>query len=81
MTFTELRLEALKLPEEERSALAESLISSLDQFEDAAEVSPAWVAEIQRREGLLEQGKMGARPMDDVLDELERKLDERHQSA
>lgn len=80
MTYTELKQEVLKLSEEERAGLLECIVGSLADFEDfEAEISPAWVAEIRLRDEQYKAGRMSVRPMEEVLGELERKLDEQHQ--
>jgi putative addiction module component (TIGR02574 family) len=65
----ELLKKALTLPVSERAELADSLIESLDQEEDAS-VQADWNAEILRRTGDLESGKV--EPVS--LDEARRRL-------
>jgi len=53
----QLLVDALKLPPQERAALAGQLIESLDtKIDEDAEA--AWSAEIDRRVGELESGKV-----------------------
>ena len=48
-------VEALRLPDSERAALAASLIESLDTTVDA-DAEAVWAAEIRRRVGALDAG-------------------------
>jgi len=48
---------ALALPPDERAWLAEELIASLDEGQDA-EVEAAWAAEIEKRIAEVESGKV-----------------------
>ncbi len=54
---TDLLKEALKLPPEARAALAGYLLESLDQEVDEG-AEAAWQAEIDRRLGELDSGKV-----------------------
>lgn len=54
-TLEKLRSEALRLPEEERAALAHSLVQSLDGPADA-DAESAWDAEIRRRLAEIDAG-------------------------
>lgn len=56
MTPKEILLEALRLPDSERAALAGELIESLDSEVDS-DASAAWVAEVHRRVADLRAGK------------------------
>jgi putative addiction module component (TIGR02574 family) len=62
----ELESQALKLSRKERARLAQRLISSLDE-EDDAEVERLWLAEAERRLAELRSGKAIAIPADKVL--------------
>lgn len=57
----ELEREALTLPTADRAALAERLISSLDET-DEAEIERLWVAESARRYRAYKAGKIPSRP-------------------
>jgi putative addiction module component (TIGR02574 family) len=63
----EIRRELLKLPKEEREALADALYDSLDE-EDALdpEWQSAWTKEIQSRLADVEQGRVELIDGDDV---------------
>jgi putative addiction module component (TIGR02574 family) len=60
---------ALSLPAENRAALAEKLLESLEQ-EDRKEIDTAWVEEAERRLQAYEQGVLKAIPGDEVLRSL-----------
>lgn len=64
MTIDQLEAEALKLPQEQRTRLAQRLLASLD--EDAALVG-AWYDEAERRLQGLESGDDKEVPLDDVF--------------
>jgi putative addiction module component (TIGR02574 family) len=56
MDSKQLLLEALRLPEEERAALAGELIESLDTDVDP-DAEAAWAEEIRARVGEIESGR------------------------
>lgn len=56
MDSKQLLVEALRLPEEERAALAAELIDSLDSDVDV-DAEAAWAAEIQARVSAIESGQ------------------------
>ena len=56
---------ALNLPPDERAALAEKLLLSLDEASDA-EVEQAWLSEAAHRARELDQGDVEAIPAEDV---------------
>jgi putative addiction module component (TIGR02574 family) len=60
---------ALALPPENRAALAEQLLDSLAE-EDQAAVDAAWALEAQRRLEAFDQGKLKAIPGEEVLRSL-----------
>jgi putative addiction module component (TIGR02574 family) len=66
-------MEALRLPMKERAQLAERPLASLDEA-DPAELEKLWLDEAERRYESYKQGKMSARPMDEVLDEIDESL-------
>lgn len=57
---------ALQLPPAERAVLAEHLIRSLDQLEDAQN-ERLWIVEAERRYLEYKRGTISARPSEDVL--------------
>ncbi len=62
----ELEREALTLPVTERAALAERLISSLDET-DETENEQLWVAEAARRYEAYKKGKIPGRSAEEAL--------------
>jgi putative addiction module component (TIGR02574 family) len=76
MTVPELEKitsQILSLPPETRAELAEILIQSLDEKEDA-DIRSAWLLEIQRRDQEIRSGKMVCKPADQVLREAREQL-------
>ncbi len=69
----ELLRKALTLPEEDRAALAGSLIDSLETTMDEA-VEAAWADEVARRLEDLDSGKAKTVPWDEVRRRISRKL-------
>ncbi len=65
--------EALQLTSRERAILAERLLHSLDDEEDA-DVERAWVEEAERRYKEFKQGNTTARSIDEVLREIRSEL-------
>lgn len=57
---------ALRLPVEDRAALAEHLIESLDALDDA-DNERLWVEEAERRYQAYKQGRLSARPAGDAV--------------
>ena len=74
MTAVAKRLadEAMSLPWEERAALIETLLSSLNA-PTAADVDQAWAAEIERRLRDVDEGRVTSLPGDQVFAELRAK--------
>jgi hypothetical protein len=66
MSLQELEIEALKLDLDGRATLAERLLRSLDELNEA-ENEMLWVEESMRRRKLLEEGKTTTRDADDVM--------------
>jgi len=65
--------EALELPAEERAALADSLLESLDTEVDAG-AELAWRDENERRIVSIDEGSAKLVPWDDVYARLNRRL-------
>ena len=61
--------EALKLPSNERAAVAEQLIQSLDPIQET-EVEQAWQQEIQRRLTEIKKGEATTIPWEEVQNRL-----------
>lgn len=76
MEFKELKLEALKLPSDEKEELAYSLLRSLDDEED--ELDPEherlWKEEIERRCREIDEGKAELISAEEVFAELRAEL-------
>jgi putative addiction module component (TIGR02574 family) len=62
----ECEAQAMRLPPEDRAALAELLIASLDTLDDA-ENERLWLKESERRYQEYKRGNISARPAEDVL--------------
>lgn len=60
---------ALELPADERAALAEELLATVDPAADPA-VEAAWAAEVEARMAAYRRGELAAFPADEVLAEL-----------
>ncbi|MFV8755069.1 addiction module protein [Nannocystaceae bacterium ST9] len=65
--------DVLALPDEDRRRIAEAILVSMPP-ETLDEIERAWLEEAQRRAGRLERGEVEARDGDEVLAELEAKL-------
>lgn len=65
MNLKQLEQEALHLPEEERAALAQKILLSLDEPSEA-ENAVAWLAEARRRAEELDKGLVQPVPADEV---------------
>ncbi len=63
---------AMKLDPAEREALAEELLLSLGDVEQS-QIEAAWLDESRRRDAAYAAGKMGATPVDQVIERLEHK--------
>jgi putative addiction module component (TIGR02574 family) len=64
---------ALALPPDERAWLAEELIASLDEGQDA-EVEAAWAAEIEKRIAEVESGEVQTVSWEDARARIRAKL-------
>ena len=65
MNLKQLEQEALNLSEEERAALAQKIILSLDEPSEA-ENAMAWLVEVRHRVRELDQGLVQPVPADEV---------------
>ncbi len=65
MDLKVLEKEALQLPAEDRAALAQKLLLSLDDL-PAAEHAELWLAEADRRARQLDRGEVEPIPADEV---------------
>lgn len=66
-TLEQLTAQALTLPPEQRAALAETLLESIDP---APPLSPEWEAEIARRAADMDAGRTRFTPADEAMAEL-----------
>jgi putative addiction module component (TIGR02574 family) len=66
----ELSRKALSLAPEERVRLAEALLATVQEVDD--EVEAAWDAEIERRVGDIDQGRVKLIPAEEVFAEVRR---------
>ena len=64
----EIREQALKLPSSERAQLAQDLIASLDE-NDEAENERLWIEEAERRYDEYKKGLLSSRPACEVFRE------------
>ena len=71
MGVKELLAEAISLPVEERAALIDTLLRSLNQPE--GEVDREWIAEADRRLDEVRSGRATTIPADEVFAEIRRR--------
>ena len=69
----ELEREAKHLPEQDRALLAHHLIASIDPGEDV-DAEAVWLEEAERRYQAYRQGKLTAKPVDQVFREAKSQL-------
>lgn len=74
MVLAQIEQEALRLPEKERAVLAEHLLSSLGDEATAAN-EERWIEEAERRYQQFRDGKITARPAEEVFEDAYRKLE------
>lgn len=72
-SVAELEREARRLPEQDRALLAQHLIASIDPGEDI-DAEAAWLEEAERRYQAYRQGKLTAKPADQVFREAKSQL-------
>jgi len=72
-SVTELEQEARHLPTQDRALLAQHLIASIDPGEDV-DAEAAWLEEAERRYQAYRQGKLTAKPADQVFREVKSQL-------
>lgn len=72
--------EVLALPEQDRAFLTRELIASLDQIVDA-DAEAQWDDIIDRRSREIEEGKVSCRPVEQVVQDIPKKLHARRQSS
>jgi len=69
----ECEVQALKLPLNERAALAEHLIESLDALDDA-EHERLWVEEAERRYHEYKQGRVASKPAAEAIRDVREQI-------
>jgi putative addiction module component (TIGR02574 family) len=72
--------EVLALPEQDRAYLARQLIASLDDTVDA-DAEEQWNEVIDRRSREMAEGRVDARPEEDVMRDIRAKLRARHPAS
>jgi putative addiction module component (TIGR02574 family) len=72
-SVAELEREARRLSEQERALLAQHLIASIDPGQDV-DAEAAWLEEAERRYQAYRQGKLTAKPVDQVFREAKSQL-------
>jgi putative addiction module component (TIGR02574 family) len=72
--------EVLALPEEDRAFLARQLIASLDDTVDP-DAETQWQEVIDRRSREMAEGRVDARPEEEVIRDIRRKLHARHPTS
>jgi len=72
--------EVLALPEQDRAFLARQLIASLDDVVDT-DAEMQWNEVIDRRSREIEEGKVSCRPVEQVVQDIRKKLNARRQSS
>jgi hypothetical protein len=72
-TAKKILKEVLALPARDRRCIAEAILNSVPP-ETPGEIESAWLEEGQKRAGRLERGEVEARDGDQVMAELEAKL-------
>lgn len=71
--LNEVEKEAMELSPADRARLAERLLETLDESEDA-DVEEQWLEEAERRYRDYRAGKIGSTPADKVFEEAKHKL-------
>lgn len=71
MTRQQLYAEAMALDAQERGALAEQLLTSLD---DNPEIEGAWLEECRRRIEAVDRGELATVPGDEVMRKIRAQL-------
>ncbi len=72
--------EVLALPEEDRALLAHRLLASLDSTIDPNSEAE-WLDAVDRRWREIEDGVVECRPVEQVVQEIRKKLHARHQPS
>jgi putative addiction module component (TIGR02574 family) len=72
-TLEQIEAELLQLPERARARLAQSLLSSLEDFDDT-DTDLLWAEEAERRYQEIQRGEVSAIPSEDVFREARSRL-------
>ena len=72
--------EVLALPEQDRAYLARQLIASLDDTIDA-DAETQWHEVIDRRSREMAEGRVDARPEEEMIRDIQAKLHARHPAS
>jgi len=72
--------EVMALPEQDRAFLARQLIASLDETVDA-DAEAQWQEVIDRRSREMAEGRVDARPEEEVIGDIRARLHARHQTS
>ena len=75
MSTDELLAEVLRLPRRERARIAEDLLSSLEESDDA--VARSWAEELERRSRDIAEGRVQTIPWETVRSDILRELEQR----
>lgn len=78
MSTDDLLAEVLRLPRRERARIAEDLLSSLEESDDA--VAASWAEELERRSRDIAEGRVQTIPWETVRSEILRELEQRRAS-
>jgi putative addiction module component (TIGR02574 family) len=73
-TLHEIETEVLRLPEEDRARLVESLLLSFEETAQEEEVARVWAEEAARRDQAMESGEEPGIPADEVFRRLRSSL-------
>lgn len=72
--------EVMALPQEDRAFLARQLIASLDDTMDA-DAETQWQEVIERRSREMAEGRVDARPEEEIIKDIRNKLHARRQTS
>lgn len=73
LTLDQLAEEAMQLPNDQKTALIEKLMESMEPY-DADEILNLWCIEAKRRLAEIESGQVQTIPAEEVYDEVRRTL-------
>ncbi len=75
MSTDELLAQVLRLPRRERARIAEDLLSSLEESDDA--IASSWAEELERRSREIAEGRVQTIPWETVRSEILQELEHR----